>query len=578
MKISRPATPAVLAVGQMHITGNITPHVWYHRSEFRTSANRPNRNMLTIAGDLLYWHRPEEVRDEEQGGIFVGYARKFQRDLLQYNYGRRGAVFGMSDREVSDACLALQRAGLIHIHYRTERIKGKLLHNVVYIELIPEAFAATLAGPDVGPVVKAKGAKRGRHAKAGSPDDVSPVPTSASQEVPDETAGVDDEGDDDDLEGDPEEDQGDPLPEGTTGTSQNFGELTSQNLEDQGTKFRDTYYESSSETSSPREFGGGAFQAEGDARAHEPGSSEVSGDQDTHSSSGDAALSTDEAGPDLPAPEAPEPSLATGSGSDVHEPPDGGAADAADGEAPARSLEEIRRMFEDTPSQTTDPENIPGAAAGGVPREGADGPVVAGVEDLAPLAPQELSSRLPAPPESEVHQALREVIGKGLTKYLGEDTRTGCLPRGEYWPRLTLEEIEEVKRIAQAEARRTQGNMITLAARGFDRLIGAVKAPRVKEVSPGKPRETSPQHGGYNGGALLPAKKAEVDATPEEGRYSPGARWRHKTTQEVLTLTATEMTRNRTTGVGAKFVLTGGVRVSSIELVRDYQFEGRFLE
>ena len=101
--IKKPITPVVEAIGRLSITGNTIPHVWYQRSEFRTDANRPDRNMITIVSDIVYWYRPREVRNEEEGGIFVGYERKFARDKLQYNYERRGAVFGMSDREVSDA-------------------------------------------------------------------------------------------------------------------------------------------------------------------------------------------------------------------------------------------------------------------------------------------------------------------------------------------------------------------------------------------------------------------------------------------------------------------------------------------
>jgi len=254
--IDRPMTPAVKSIGQIAgmIEGNVTPHVWYHRSEFMTPAGRPDHNLITAIADILYWYRPQQVRDEENGGVFVGWARKFQRDMLQYNYEERAEVFGMTKRQMQDACTLAAKRGLIRIEYRTESFRGKLYHNIVYVEPVAETLAATLSEPNFQHVEKAKGATRGRHKPNPGIDDLggdeepevvlTPVSYSGNQG-----------GTSLNLErlefwsGHP--------------TSLNFGRLTSLNFGTPLSKFRDTYHDTSVETNFfSRDFknsGGGNF-------------------------------------------------------------------------------------------------------------------------------------------------------------------------------------------------------------------------------------------------------------------------------------------------------------------------------
>lgn len=206
-----------------------------------------------------------------------------------------------------------------------------------------------------------------------------------------------------------------------------------------------------------------------------------------HSSSSDAALNdaarqtaTHEAGSvmnspaDLALPHVPSsPALVL-----QELAPDGVAADAA------LDLDFSREEFDllfGAPSSTEALEHVPGAAAGGRVVEALRGaslsPMTLSVAELLPIPAPELNSRPVAAPEGEVRKALREVVGNGLPRYLSEYTRTGQISR-QLWLKLTLAEIQQVADIARLESGISNDNMITLAVRGLDRLIGAVKAPK----------------------------------------------------------------------------------------------------
>jgi hypothetical protein len=141
--------------------------------------------------------------------------------------------------------------------------------------------------------------------------------------------------------------------------------------------------------------------------------------------------------------------------------PDGAAASAS-GASPRKLRDETQPLTRQD-DQATALEQVPG---GGAARPD-------WLEALAPVTG--LLDRPAAEPGSPTYRALKALAGKSLTKYLGEKTRTGQLPRSR-WLHLEPGEIDRVRGLAQAEAEVGSENMITLALRGLDRLIGAVKA------------------------------------------------------------------------------------------------------
>ncbi|GGR16536.1 hypothetical protein [Deinococcus ruber] len=461
--VEKPATPAVLAIGQLNISGNVTPHVWYLRTEFRTDAGRPNRNMITAVADILYWYRPQEVRDEEQGGIFVGYARKFQRDMLQYDYERRGEVFGMSKREMQEACTAAAKRGLIRIEYRTEKYRGTLLHNIVYIEPVVEAIAATLTGPNAEPVAKAKGATRGRHAKAISEND-----------------GVDDQTP-------PEDQKGGNLPNfeqllskyratsqnfgelkiwGDLVTSQNFETLTSQNFGTPLSKFWDTYHETYLDISFSREF------------IHSSTNNSVSKGEVSSNAAGAATENVFDVQPH-PRPE----SIPTTSPESA---PDGAGAFAPPQTVvrPVSSQEPAQGEVETKPDTAL--EKVPGAA--GRPRWAILGLEAVPSDELLNRPDRDVSPTLKALTK-HTHKKPAELL-----EYLKSTaTQTGAIDR-MLLLKLLPPELDSVVAAAKEDAARGfPGGFDRAASFGVDRLIGAQITQAIIEGTAGSQKSA----GGY---------------------------------------------------------------------------------
>ena len=117
--------------------GNIIPQAWYHTILRETG--KPYLNAIIILADILYWYRPVEVRDERSGNL-VGYRKRFKADLLQRNYAQFADEFGLTKRDVTNAITALEKLGVIKRVFRTITVNGKLVPNVLYIELIDDVL------------------------------------------------------------------------------------------------------------------------------------------------------------------------------------------------------------------------------------------------------------------------------------------------------------------------------------------------------------------------------------------------------------------------------------------------------
>ncbi|HHI3226289.1 TPA: hypothetical protein ACP46S_004913 [Escherichia coli] len=66
-------TPEVMAIGQINISGNVTPATWW--KYIRLPSGRPDATAIALLSEIVYWYRPTEVRDEHTGAL-LGY-RKF---------------------------------------------------------------------------------------------------------------------------------------------------------------------------------------------------------------------------------------------------------------------------------------------------------------------------------------------------------------------------------------------------------------------------------------------------------------------------------------------------------------------
>jgi hypothetical protein len=128
----------VEAVGSMNFTGNILPASWFQHPLFRNTSGRLNLPAVIILSDVLYWYRPQEIRDEGTG-VIIERRRKFRADKLQKSYQAWADQFGLTKRQVKDAVSFLRVQGLITTELRNIRTdSGLALSNVMFVEPVLE--------------------------------------------------------------------------------------------------------------------------------------------------------------------------------------------------------------------------------------------------------------------------------------------------------------------------------------------------------------------------------------------------------------------------------------------------------
>ena len=123
----------VLEVGQLHFEGNIIPGSWYEH--LRRESGKTYAIAAILLSEIVYWHRPTEIRDEATGRV-VERRKKFKADKLQRTYDSFANQFGFTKRQVKDALKFLQDKGLIDLEFRTITTKnGMKMGNVLFIDL-----------------------------------------------------------------------------------------------------------------------------------------------------------------------------------------------------------------------------------------------------------------------------------------------------------------------------------------------------------------------------------------------------------------------------------------------------------
>ncbi|HFR5705714.1 replication protein [Escherichia coli] len=133
-------TPEVIAIGQINISGNVTPANWW--KHIRLPSGRPDATAIALLSEIVYWYRPTEVRDEHTGAL-LGYRKRFQGDKLQRSYQAFAEQFGFGKRETADALKRLRDAGFITLDLRTvEMLDGVKCSNILFVGINPQAIAA----------------------------------------------------------------------------------------------------------------------------------------------------------------------------------------------------------------------------------------------------------------------------------------------------------------------------------------------------------------------------------------------------------------------------------------------------
>ncbi|EKS7866071.1 MULTISPECIES: DnaD domain-containing protein [Bacillus cereus group] len=143
----------VVQIGQMNFRGNVIDHGWF--KTITLDNGKPYVIAITILGEVVYWYKPTEIRDEESN--HVRYKQKFKADMLQKNYQQLADSFGFTKRQVKDACDYLKERSLIHIEFRTVFVNGTRCNNVMFIEPVPEEIqkiSILYWGNDTPPTLK----------------------------------------------------------------------------------------------------------------------------------------------------------------------------------------------------------------------------------------------------------------------------------------------------------------------------------------------------------------------------------------------------------------------------------------
>jgi hypothetical protein len=132
--MKKDTTKTTDAISKIHFEGNIIPALWYQNLQHE---NKPYSAAIMVLSEIIYWYRNKIIKDERTGQV-VEIKKKFWEDKLQKSYQQLSDYFGFSKRQIKDAVDYLKNNGLITIEFRTIKVKGVTLSNVLYIEPIPE--------------------------------------------------------------------------------------------------------------------------------------------------------------------------------------------------------------------------------------------------------------------------------------------------------------------------------------------------------------------------------------------------------------------------------------------------------
>ena len=120
-------------MSRLHISGNVIPVTWF--KTIRKATGKPNLNAIIILADIVYWYRPVEIRDELTGEL-IGLKKKFHSDILQRSYQQIADQFGITKRDATNAVVELEKLGVVKRVFRTLRLGGQQIPNVLFLDLI----------------------------------------------------------------------------------------------------------------------------------------------------------------------------------------------------------------------------------------------------------------------------------------------------------------------------------------------------------------------------------------------------------------------------------------------------------
>ena len=124
---------------RMNFSGNIIPMTWY--KTIQKKDGKPDTTAIILLSEIVYWYRPQEIRDEITGE-FIGLRKKFHDDqYLQKGYQELADTFGFGYQEVQRAIKRLEDIGVICRIFKNIRTKTGVLCNALFIDLDVDRLA-----------------------------------------------------------------------------------------------------------------------------------------------------------------------------------------------------------------------------------------------------------------------------------------------------------------------------------------------------------------------------------------------------------------------------------------------------
>ena len=121
------------ALIETNITGNVVPLEWYH-TETKPGGGA-DLTAIAILADIVYWYRPQPMRDEITGA-FIGYRKRFRGKYLQRSYKDLSERLGISKDQTVRAVKRLEELGIIERVISTlDYDDGMTAYNVLFIDL-----------------------------------------------------------------------------------------------------------------------------------------------------------------------------------------------------------------------------------------------------------------------------------------------------------------------------------------------------------------------------------------------------------------------------------------------------------
>ena len=127
------------------------PEEW-NKHIIKPTTGKPYLLAIVILSDLVYWHRPTEVRDERTGEV-IGWRKKFHGEMLQKSYQEYANKYGESKKTIKLAFDQLVAVGVIKRYFYNIRVIANALWiDNVYVDewLNGDVSGMTGSGEGIG--------------------------------------------------------------------------------------------------------------------------------------------------------------------------------------------------------------------------------------------------------------------------------------------------------------------------------------------------------------------------------------------------------------------------------------------